>query len=106
MCVCSFHTSDPSSSLHSAILKVRIINIEEHEKRENFYIILEEPKWLKRGISGQFRCVCVRVYAHVCVCVCTCVSERGRGNVSLYNTRITCHVDFYDSISLNMSIIM
>ncbi|XP_076130600.1 sodium/calcium exchanger 2-like isoform X5 [Alosa pseudoharengus] len=38
----------------SGILKVRIINIDEHEKKENFYIILDEPKWLKRGISGQF----------------------------------------------------
>ncbi|XP_062392419.1 sodium/calcium exchanger 2-like isoform X2 [Sardina pilchardus] len=35
----------------SAMVKVRIINIDEHEKKENFYIVLEEPKWLKRGIS-------------------------------------------------------
>lgn len=26
--------------------------MQEYEKRENFYIVLEEPKWLKRGISG------------------------------------------------------
>ncbi|XP_063058967.1 sodium/calcium exchanger 3-like isoform X2 [Engraulis encrasicolus] len=35
----------------SGVIKVPIINIAEHEKKENFYIILEEPKWLKRGIS-------------------------------------------------------
>ncbi|TRY57345.1 hypothetical protein DNTS_024938 [Danionella cerebrum] len=33
-------------------LQVRIINVQEYEKRENFYIVLEEPKWLKRGISA------------------------------------------------------
>ncbi|XP_028856157.1 sodium/calcium exchanger 2b isoform X2 [Denticeps clupeoides] len=32
-------------------LQVRIIDDEEYEKRENFYIVLEEPRWLKRGIS-------------------------------------------------------
>ncbi|KAI4905916.1 hypothetical protein NFI96_021200 [Prochilodus magdalenae] len=32
-------------------LQVRIINIQEYEKRESFYIVLEEPRWLKRGIS-------------------------------------------------------
>ncbi|XP_065123129.1 sodium/calcium exchanger 2a isoform X1 [Paramisgurnus dabryanus] len=35
----------------SKTLQVRIINVQEYEKRENFYIVLEEPKWLKRGIS-------------------------------------------------------
>ncbi|XP_073807046.1 sodium/calcium exchanger 2a isoform X5 [Danio rerio] len=35
----------------SKTLQVRIINMQEYEKRENFYIVLEEPKWLKRGIS-------------------------------------------------------
>ncbi|KAF5896587.1 sodium/calcium exchanger 2-like, partial [Clarias magur] len=24
----------------------------EYDKRENFYVVLEEPRWLKRGISG------------------------------------------------------
>ncbi|XP_035383186.1 sodium/calcium exchanger 2a isoform X2 [Electrophorus electricus] len=33
--------------------QVRIINVQEYEKRENFYIVLEEPRWLKRGISGS-----------------------------------------------------
>uniref|UniRef100_W5K1U0 Solute carrier family 8 member 2a n=1 Tax=Astyanax mexicanus TaxID=7994 RepID=W5K1U0_ASTMX len=33
-------------------LQVRIVNVQEYEKRENFYIVLEEPRWLKRGISG------------------------------------------------------
>ncbi|XP_073673604.1 sodium/calcium exchanger 2b isoform X2 [Garra rufa] len=32
-------------------LQVRIIDDEEYEKHENFYIVLEEPRWLKRGIS-------------------------------------------------------
>ncbi|KAI7812393.1 putative sodium/calcium exchanger 2 [Triplophysa rosa] len=35
----------------SKTLLVRIINMQEFEKREHFYIVLEEPKWLKRGIS-------------------------------------------------------
>ncbi|KAM6959089.1 sodium/calcium exchanger 2b isoform 1-T1 [Aplochiton taeniatus] len=38
-------------------LQVRIIDDEEYEKHENFFIVLEEPRWLKRGISGV--CVCV-----------------------------------------------
>ncbi|XP_059404016.1 sodium/calcium exchanger 2-like isoform X1 [Carassius carassius] len=33
-------------------LQVRIINMQEYEKQENFYVVLEEPKWLKRGISA------------------------------------------------------
>uniref|UniRef100_A0A8C2WUH8 Solute carrier family 8 member 2a n=1 Tax=Cyclopterus lumpus TaxID=8103 RepID=A0A8C2WUH8_CYCLU len=36
----------------SQILQVRIINVEEYEKQENFFIVLEDPKWLKRGLSG------------------------------------------------------
>uniref|UniRef100_A0A671KL96 Solute carrier family 8 member 2a n=1 Tax=Sinocyclocheilus anshuiensis TaxID=1608454 RepID=A0A671KL96_9TELE len=36
----------------SKTLQVRIINVQEYEKREHFYIVLEEPKWLKRGISA------------------------------------------------------
>ncbi|KAJ3590080.1 hypothetical protein NHX12_008035 [Muraenolepis orangiensis] len=31
---------------------LRIIDDEEYEKHENFFIVLEEPRWLKRGISG------------------------------------------------------
>ncbi|XP_031727454.1 sodium/calcium exchanger 2a isoform X2 [Anarrhichthys ocellatus] len=37
----------------SQILQVRIINVEEYEKQENFFIVLEDPKWLKRGLSGN-----------------------------------------------------
>ncbi|KAM4620488.1 sodium/calcium exchanger 2a isoform 1-T1 [Polymixia lowei] len=37
----------------SQTLQVRIINMGEYEKQENFFIVLEEPKWLKRGISGN-----------------------------------------------------
>ncbi|XP_055082317.1 sodium/calcium exchanger 2-like isoform X1 [Periophthalmus magnuspinnatus] len=33
-------------------LQVHIINVSEYEKQENFFIVLEEPKWLKRGISA------------------------------------------------------
>ncbi|XP_030009749.1 sodium/calcium exchanger 2-like [Sphaeramia orbicularis] len=36
----------------SQTLQVRIINVEEYEKQENFFIVLEEPKWLKRGLSA------------------------------------------------------
>ncbi|XP_071396327.1 sodium/calcium exchanger 2-like isoform X4 [Centroberyx affinis] len=34
-------------------LQVRIIDDEEYEKHENFFIVLEEPRWLKRGISAS-----------------------------------------------------
>ncbi|XP_069574373.1 sodium/calcium exchanger 2b [Brachyistius frenatus] len=33
-------------------LQVRIVDDEEYEKHENFFIVLEEPRWLKRGISA------------------------------------------------------
>ncbi|XP_041657474.1 sodium/calcium exchanger 2a [Cheilinus undulatus] len=36
----------------SQVLNVCIINIEEYEKQENFFIVLEDPKWLKRGLSA------------------------------------------------------
>ncbi|XP_041863821.1 sodium/calcium exchanger 2a [Melanotaenia boesemani] len=36
----------------SQTLQVRILNVEEYEKQENFFIVLEPPKWLKRGLSG------------------------------------------------------
>uniref|UniRef100_UPI0037E7AE61 sodium/calcium exchanger 2a isoform X6 n=1 Tax=Semicossyphus pulcher TaxID=241346 RepID=UPI0037E7AE61 len=36
----------------SQVLKVCIINVEEYEKQENFFIVLEDPKWLKRGLSA------------------------------------------------------
>lgn len=39
---------------YSQTLQVRIIDDEEYEKHENFFIVLEEPRWLKRGISGMF----------------------------------------------------
>ncbi|XP_008281271.1 sodium/calcium exchanger 2b isoform X9 [Stegastes partitus] len=32
-------------------LQIRIIDDEEYEKHENFFVVLEEPRWLKRGIS-------------------------------------------------------
>lgn len=36
----------------SQVLQVHIINVSEYEKQENFCIVLEEPKWLKRGLSA------------------------------------------------------
>uniref|UniRef100_A0AAQ5YNW1 Calx-beta domain-containing protein n=1 Tax=Amphiprion ocellaris TaxID=80972 RepID=A0AAQ5YNW1_AMPOC len=33
-------------------LQIRIIDDEEYEKHENFFVVLEEPRWLKRGISA------------------------------------------------------
>ncbi|XP_061819238.1 sodium/calcium exchanger 2a isoform X1 [Nerophis lumbriciformis] len=36
----------------SQTLKVHIVNVEEYEKQERFFIVLEEPKWLKRGLSA------------------------------------------------------
>uniref|UniRef100_A0A3Q3SVW3 Solute carrier family 8 member 2a n=1 Tax=Mastacembelus armatus TaxID=205130 RepID=A0A3Q3SVW3_9TELE len=37
----------------SQTLQVRIINVEEYEKQESFFIVLEDPKWLKRRLSGE-----------------------------------------------------
>uniref|UniRef100_A0AAQ5XEU6 Calx-beta domain-containing protein n=1 Tax=Amphiprion ocellaris TaxID=80972 RepID=A0AAQ5XEU6_AMPOC len=34
-------------------LQIRIIDDEEYEKHENFFVVLEEPRWLKRGISAK-----------------------------------------------------
>ncbi|XP_067350979.1 sodium/calcium exchanger 2a isoform X1 [Channa argus] len=36
----------------SQVLQVHIINVDEYEKQENFFIVLEDPKWLKRGLSA------------------------------------------------------
>ncbi|XP_058239682.1 sodium/calcium exchanger 2a isoform X2 [Hemibagrus wyckioides] len=40
-----------SNEESSKTLQVPIINVQEYDKRENFFIVLEEPRWLKRGIS-------------------------------------------------------
>uniref|UniRef100_M4AU41 Solute carrier family 8 member 2a n=1 Tax=Xiphophorus maculatus TaxID=8083 RepID=M4AU41_XIPMA len=37
----------------SQTLQICILNVEEYEKQENFFVVLEDPKWLKRGISGN-----------------------------------------------------
>uniref|UniRef100_A0A3Q2Q9L7 Solute carrier family 8 member 2a n=1 Tax=Fundulus heteroclitus TaxID=8078 RepID=A0A3Q2Q9L7_FUNHE len=37
----------------SQTLQIHILNVEEYEKQENFFVVLEDPKWLKRGISGN-----------------------------------------------------
>ncbi|KAM5145593.1 sodium/calcium exchanger 2 [Mantella aurantiaca] len=33
-------------------LQVKIVDDEEYEKQENFFVVLEEPRWMKRGISA------------------------------------------------------
>ncbi|KAJ8347955.1 hypothetical protein SKAU_G00265440 [Synaphobranchus kaupii] len=38
----------------SQTLQVRVIDDEEYEKHENFFIVLEEPQWLKKGTSGEY----------------------------------------------------
>lgn len=47
--------------MHSQTFQVRIIDDEEYEKHENFFIVLEEPRWLKRGISGAL----IRLQEHI-----------------------------------------
>ncbi|XP_066438074.1 sodium/calcium exchanger 2 isoform X2 [Eleutherodactylus coqui] len=34
-------------------LQVKIVDDEEYEKQENFFVVLEEPRWMKRGISDE-----------------------------------------------------
>jgi len=34
-------------------LQVKIVDDEEYEKKDNFFIELGQPRWLKRGISGM-----------------------------------------------------
>ncbi|XP_048837415.1 sodium/calcium exchanger 2-like isoform X1 [Brienomyrus brachyistius] len=41
-----------TNDLTTQTLKIRIVDDEEYEKHENFFIVLEEPRWLKRGISA------------------------------------------------------
>ncbi|XP_051965996.1 sodium/calcium exchanger 2-like isoform X3 [Xyrauchen texanus] len=41
-----------TNDLTTQTIQVRITDDEEYEKHENFFIVLEEPRWLKRGISG------------------------------------------------------
>ncbi|XP_059806819.1 sodium/calcium exchanger 3-like isoform X1 [Hypanus sabinus] len=33
-------------------IQVKIVDDEEYEKQENFYVVLEKPRWMKRGISA------------------------------------------------------
>ncbi|XP_038641846.1 sodium/calcium exchanger 3-like isoform X2 [Scyliorhinus canicula] len=33
-------------------IQVKIVDDEEYEKQENFFIVLEKPRWMKRGISA------------------------------------------------------
>ncbi|XP_055003660.1 sodium/calcium exchanger 2b isoform X3 [Boleophthalmus pectinirostris] len=71
-------------------IQVRIIDDEEYEKKESFYIVLEEPRWLKRGISGtsnvhHMLCFFVRTTSnyyeycrHGCNPICVCVLPEGQ----------------------------
>lgn len=42
-----------SVSLLRKTLQVKIVDDEEYEKKDNFFIELGQPQWLKRGISGE-----------------------------------------------------
>uniref|UniRef100_UPI00398F6CE3 sodium/calcium exchanger 3-like isoform X3 n=1 Tax=Pristiophorus japonicus TaxID=55135 RepID=UPI00398F6CE3 len=33
-------------------IQVKIVDDEEYEKQENFFLVLEKPRWMKRGISA------------------------------------------------------
>lgn len=52
--ICVSVSVSVSVGVCSQSFQVRIIDDEEYEKHENFFIVLEEPRWLKRGISGTF----------------------------------------------------
>lgn len=32
---------------------MKIVDVEEYEKKDSFFIELGQPRWLKRGISGK-----------------------------------------------------
>ncbi|XP_069764787.1 sodium/calcium exchanger 3-like isoform X2 [Narcine bancroftii] len=34
-------------------IEVKIVDDEEYEKQESFYVVLEKPRWMKRGISEE-----------------------------------------------------
>ncbi|EDL38540.1 solute carrier family 8 (sodium/calcium exchanger), member 1, isoform CRA_d, partial [Mus musculus] len=36
------------------IITIRIFDREEYEKECSFSLVLEEPKWLRRGLKGGF----------------------------------------------------
>lgn len=61
VCVCA--------CVFSQTLRVCIINVEEYEKQENFFIVLDDPKWLKRGLS----------------CECVIISD------FIFNVKVTSH---------------
>jgi hypothetical protein len=37
---------------HRKIITIRIFDREEYEKECSFSLVLEEPKWLRRGLKG------------------------------------------------------
>lgn len=43
----------PCTPYHRKTLQVKIVDDEEYEKKDNFFIELGQPQWLKRGISGE-----------------------------------------------------
>ncbi|XP_067875210.1 sodium/calcium exchanger 3-like isoform X2 [Heterodontus francisci] len=34
-------------------IQLKIVDDEEYEKQENFFVVLEKPRWMKRGISDE-----------------------------------------------------
>ncbi|XP_070620950.1 sodium/calcium exchanger 2 isoform X2 [Erythrolamprus reginae] len=44
-----FKDDETVKSLH-----VKIVDVEEYEKKDSFFIELGQPRWLKRGISGKW----------------------------------------------------
>ncbi|XP_059972891.1 sodium/calcium exchanger 1 isoform X7 [Mesoplodon densirostris] len=54
------------------IITIRIFDREEYEKECSFSLVLEEPKWIRRGMKG------VRVYKDITARNCTLLSEEER----------------------------
>lgn len=53
---------------HRKIISIRIFDREEYEKECSFSLVLEEPKWIRRGMKG------VRVYKDIPARNCTLLS--------------------------------
>lgn len=53
---------------HRKIITIRIFDREEYEKECSFSLVLEEPKWIRRGMKG------VRVYKDIPARNCTLLS--------------------------------
>jgi len=53
---------------HRKIITIRIFDREEYEKECSFSLVLEEPKWIRRGMKG------VRVFKDIPARNCTLLS--------------------------------